>query len=308
MIRIVHSWIGRVVALALGITICARFASSVFAGDIDFETVKKAADNGDAKAQFETALCYERGTSLKQDYGTAVQYLMKSADQGYALAELRLGYFYSKGMGLHRNMVEAVKWYRKAADQGNAFAQYAMGKVHAEGSAGVQKDIEEALRWWEKSAAQNQPEAQNALGQFYLRPADTNHPPDYVKAVTWLRKAADQGFVASMNNLGTCFEEGTGVEKDFTEAAKWYRIAAEKGNRKSQANLGLMYLDGRGVPEDPVQAYKWLKLSALRGDPVGQHYLPDLSRKTLTPEQLAEAEKQVAEFSNTNSPPSLLQR
>ena len=43
-------------------------------------------------------------------------------------------------------------------------------------------------------------------------------------------KAAEQGDVDAMYQLGECYEDGFGVEEDEEEAIKWYRKAAEQGN------------------------------------------------------------------------------
>ena len=53
---------------------------------------------------------------------------------------------------------------------------------------------------------------------------------DYVKAVEWFRKAAEQGNDDAQFNLGMCYEFGQGVVKDLTEAVKWYRKAVKQGN------------------------------------------------------------------------------
>ena len=40
------------------------------------------------------------------------------------------------------------------------------------------------------------------------------------EAVTWYRKAAEQGEAGAMFNLGACYLEGTGVKRDIAEATK----------------------------------------------------------------------------------------
>ncbi|KAB2645301.1 MAG: SEL1-like repeat protein, partial [Verrucomicrobia bacterium] len=41
---------------------------------------------------------------------------------------------------------------------------------------------------------------------------------------------AKQGDADAQFNLGVCYESGNGVAKDYVEAVKWYRKAAEQGN------------------------------------------------------------------------------
>ena len=53
---------------------------------------------------------------------------------------------------------------------------------------------------------------------------------DYVKAVEWYQKSAEQGNAYAQANLGNCYYYGEGVSKDITKAVEWFRKAAEQGN------------------------------------------------------------------------------
>ena len=50
-------------------------------------------------------------------------HITKAAEQGDAEAQFNLGAMYANGAGVELDIVEAVKWYRKAAEQGHATAQ-----------------------------------------------------------------------------------------------------------------------------------------------------------------------------------------
>jgi len=58
--------------------------------------------------------------------------------------------------------------------------------------------------------------------------------------------------------------------------------------------LGQWYRDGRGgIPQDYVSAYKWFTLAVLGGNQVdGRNFL----KPKLTPAQIADTEKQAAEW------------
>jgi TPR repeat protein len=85
---------------------------------------------------------------------------------------------------------------------------------------------------------------------------------NYVKAVYWYRRAANQGFAGAQNNLAVMYEQGLGVPKNKSEAAKWYRKAAEQHNAYAQHSIGKMYLDGEGVPQNFEKAAKWISKAA----------------------------------------------
>ena len=76
----------------------------------------------------------------------------KAADQGDASAQFSLGLRYANGEGVAKDSAEAVKWYRKAAEQGNASAQGNLGAMYSNGE-GVAKDSVEGLAWSNIAAA-----------------------------------------------------------------------------------------------------------------------------------------------------------
>lgn len=264
-----------------------------------FQSVQSAAERGNARAEYELAQCYARGSGVRQDYVKAVAYLRQSAEQGYADAQTSLGSCYARGLGVKSDFSEALQWYRKAAAQGDSLAEYCLGYAYAHGN-GVPKDFKAAVQWWQKSAGHGQVYAQNALGQFYFREAGSSNSArvKYAEAAKWLRKAAKQGCVGAMNNLAFLYQNGWGVNKNLPRAVKWYRQAALKGDAMAQANLGLMYQDGDGgLPHDKVQAYKWFMLSAEQGNIVGRHSFDEYNEKhLLTPEQFTEARRMAAKF------------
>ena len=86
------------------------------------------------------------------------------------------------------------------------------------------------------------------------------------------------------------YAHGDGVPKDAVQAVSWYRKAAEQGNASAQANLGLMYYRGEGVPKDYVTAYMWRNLAAAQGEEIAKK-ARDALEKDMTPAQIAEAQK-----------------
>jgi TPR repeat protein len=77
---------------------------------------------------------------------------------------------------------------------------------------------------------------------------------DFTAAVSWFRKAAEQGNATAQNNLGLMLEIGRGVTQDFTAAVSWFRKAAEQGYDTAQINLGRMLDSGDGVTQDFTEA------------------------------------------------------
>jgi TPR repeat protein len=111
-------------------------------------------------------------------------------------------------------------------------------------------------------------QAQTSIGRAYWQ--GTGVPKDYVQAVYWLRKAAEQGNPGAQIGLGIIYdgelEEVKGVPQDTEQAAIWYRKAAEQGNGIAEYLLGKLYSSGRGVPHDYAQAAAWYRKAAERGE------------------------------------------
>jgi len=85
---------------------------------------------------------------------------------------------------------------------------------------------------------------------------------NYVKAVYWYSRAANQGFAGAQNNLAVMYEKGLGGPKNKSEAAKWYQKEAEQNKEKAQHRIEKMYLDGEGVPQNFEKAAKWISKAA----------------------------------------------
>jgi TPR repeat protein len=86
-------------------------------GAAAFDRLTHVADPGDAVTQYE----------ISRNNAEAVRWIRKAADEGDARAQAKLGSIYKDGKGTARDDAVAAKWYHKAADQGLAQAQYDLG-------------------------------------------------------------------------------------------------------------------------------------------------------------------------------------
>lgn len=135
---------------------------------------------------------------------------------------------------------------------------------------------------------------QTELGEIYQN--GNGLPQDYAKARLWYGKAADQGYLAAMENLANMYYLGEGGPQDDVMAAAWVQKAADYDDGQAEASLGQMYEDGTGVSRDLVQAYKWIYLATKTDMGVyNKDYLTrvegELTAK-MTPAQIAKARMQ----------------
>lgn len=199
--------------------------------------------------------------------------VQKAAEHGDAEAQFNLGTMYDDGYGMSGNKSEAAKWYRLAAEQGHAKAQYNLGLLYDEG-VGVPQNIAEAVKLYRLAAEQGHAKAQDNLGLMYANGIGV--PQNNAAAVNWWRKAAEQGHAKAQYNLGIMYSSGMGVPKNNLEAVKWWRKAAEQGHDMAQFNVGIAYINGVEVPQNTTEATKWLRKAAKQGHANSKKVLKDL--------------------------------
>jgi TPR repeat protein len=170
----------------------------------------------------------------QKDYAKAASLFRRAADAGNARAQFELGLMYDDGKGMSQDYKQAMAWYEKAAAQGNAPAQYNLGVLYNLGH-GVAEDPKQAASWYEKAAAQGFAPAQTNLGLLYHEGRGVEQ--DYKKALALYEKAAEQGITRVRTNLGILHAEGQGTAQDYAEAYKWWALDKENGDADAKSNL-----------------------------------------------------------------------
>jgi TPR repeat protein len=149
-------------------------------------TLRRAAADGDASAQFEVAARLAEGKGIDQDFKSAVEWYLRSAASGFAQAQYRLGTHYERGLGVDRDAERARVWYQRAAEQGNVKAMHNLAVI----SAG-KPDYPEAIRWFTEAAGYNLPDSQFNLA--VLLEGGLGGPKDLKQAYLWFALAARGG-------------------------------------------------------------------------------------------------------------------
>ena len=211
-----------------------EMAEKLHERSVKLNSLREAAERGDAEAQFRLGDIYYEGKEVSQDHSEALKWFRKAAEQGHA------------GALSHELYQKAI--LPEAAEQGDAEAQFRLGSIYYQGR-GVPLDHSEALKWLRKAAEQGHA---GALSHEL-----------YQKVV--LREAAERGDIEAQFRLGSIYYQGRGVSLDYSEALKWLRKAAERGHADAQFRLGIIYYQDRGVPLDYSEALKWLRKAAEQG-------------------------------------------
>jgi TPR repeat protein len=111
------------------------------AGDLQLaaKEFRAAAEAGNANAQFNMALMYERGIVVSKDEQESLVWYRKSAEQGNSNAQFNLAVMYENGRGTAVDFYQAHQWYRKAVVQGDGLAIGNLGMLYIRGQ-GVKQD------------------------------------------------------------------------------------------------------------------------------------------------------------------------
>ena len=104
--------------MATAVIVAGGLAVMVLSAQDNLDTVRQAADQGDADAQNNLGFRYAEGRGVPQDDAEAARWFRLAAEQGYADAQLNLGAAYTDGRGVLKDDAEAVRWWGLAAEQG----------------------------------------------------------------------------------------------------------------------------------------------------------------------------------------------
>ena len=153
--------------------------------------LRKAAQDGDARAVYELATKAADGPANQRDPKLALRLFERAAVAGLAPAQFRVGNMFEKGIGTQRDLSLARIWYQRAAERGNAKAMHNLAVLHAEGASGK---------------------------------------PDYAMATEWFRRAAELGVRDSQYNLAVLLGRGLGAPTDLAQSFLWFSVAAGQGD------------------------------------------------------------------------------
>ena len=128
---------------------------------------------------------------------------------------------------------KAVAIWRSLADKGDQDAAFNLGQAYRLGR-GVAADSGEAKKWFEKAARAGHLDAQVSLGLLLF---DTG---DRVKALEWLKRAADRGEARALLVTGTALFNGDGMKRDPVLGYAYVSRAAAQGLAPAKTTLADM--------------------------------------------------------------------
>ena len=290
---------------------------------------------------------------MKKDYSQAFLWYRRAAQQGDANAQYSLGNMYLMGEGIKQDDFQARQWYEKAADQGHEGAQHNLGSLQRIATAepvekadydtknnSLPEQNEEAIQeeileeetgekkgFFSKLFGKDDDEADESdLTAEAIKETDNEQmsaetievtrdtaASSYEKGLTYefgegvsqnydtafelFKKSAEQNHAPAQYKLGLAYAYGQGTEKDPAAAAEWYKRSASQGYALAQRTLGTLYMGGDGVEQNKSLALAWYDILADSGNVMDVHRRDSL-REKLTADEIDEANKLKQELSN----------
>ena len=153
-----------------------------------FSVFLSLAAGGNANAQYNVGVMYDKGLGVSKDERPAMFWYRKAAEQGRADAQFNLGLMYDMGRGVPKDDQQAMSWYRKAAEQGRADAQFNLGLMYDMGR-GVPKDDQLAYFWWLLASVRGDADAVKARDRIESRITPEQRAAAQAKARDWKPKS-----------------------------------------------------------------------------------------------------------------------
>lgn len=271
----------------------------------------RAGELGEPNGWYNLARMQEDGSLGQADLPEARKLAVRAADAGHLLAAGMAGRMLYRGEGGPRDRAGAYPYLKALADEGVADAQNMLASLLFNGD-GRPADQKAAMDWWEKAASQGHGGAVNNFATYLAqgrgRPADPARarrliaaqaeqgyapsqfrwalwqeqgwqgtPKDLVAAISWFRRAAENGHGAGAFKYASYLEAGEGIAADPVAARRWYGEGAERGNADAQFQFARVLDAGEGGPADPAAARRWLERAAKQGYPEALFVLGDMA-------------------------------
>ncbi|HGH5992087.1 tetratricopeptide repeat protein [Morganella morganii] len=228
---------------------------------------KKASELGSSRAMNNLALQEEKEGRVED----AILLYKRAIKYGYAEAILNLGDAYQNNGEFNRS--EDI--FLSALDKNDWIKSEALSKLGDLYSRTDFKnfDIKKSEFFYLESVRLNNSVAMNNLGVLYL------NNNEYTKSFSYIKMAADKNLPDAINNLGSLYQHGYGVEQNYAKAISLYKKSAEMGSPGGYFNLGSLYEHGDGVKQDNNKAIEYYEKALAAGHYPAQERIDFLKAK-----------------------------
>lgn len=157
----------------------------------------------------------------------------------------------------------------------------------------------EAVTWYRKAAENGAAPIQIKLAGLLLD--GQGGTPDYAEVRGLCEKAAKARYSPAAYCMGELYAKGLGVERDPSKAVKWFTEGANSGHALSTLRLGQMYWKGEGLKQDKVAAYEFVYLASM-SDVLQAKQEKERLEKELTPKEMEKGKARADDWARQHHP------
>lgn len=177
---------------------------------------QKAYELGDYLAGYNLALMFYR----KQDYISALPYLVGGASNNHEQSIRMLAEFYYKGLAVNKDFTVAFDLYKRLYDKGDKKWCYALGDLSAKN-----KEFEKANEYFLEGVNNGDIRCIRRLAVNYLTGEGINK--NFSEAARLLKLGERVNDSKCIRQLAILYREGAGVEKDLEKSEALFKKADE---------------------------------------------------------------------------------
>lgn len=173
---------------------------------------------------------YEQGMKLfnEKKYKEALPVLLSVAEAKHSEAALQVAFIYEKGLGMwFSDNKKAMQWYFKAAELKDPVAAIKVADAIYEGD--FEATAQQMLNFYLLAVKVHNPEVTYKVALIYKN-GFKDIKADDIKALQYLRMAAELGLPKAMYDLGIRYEKGQGVPLNSKTSLFWIKKAADAGH------------------------------------------------------------------------------
>lgn len=224
----------------------------------------KAANDGDAEAQFNLGVCYRDGVQISVNDDVATLWFEKSSSQGNHEAEYAFAEILSRRQpSSDATDKKIVGLLQKAVAANHIKAKTLLGKYLYAGK-GVNEDYEQAVKLWEDAVKSGDLDAKCELAGFHFTGRGMfNSGKDQDLALKEWMEAATANHIESTFKLGQYYAGGSGLfssGKDIAKAKQYLLVAAKAGCRQAMVALADI-MDSSDNISEKQEGQSWLAKS-----------------------------------------------
>jgi TPR repeat protein len=161
------------------------------------ERLETIAEAGDIDAQIAAALSWEKRL-VRGAKARAFKWWQRAAESGDAGAQYQVSWYYRDGVGVEQSDERALRWIRRAAAQSHSDAEYSLGWMYSNGKC-VAQNKSTAARWYLRAAGHGSVEGMFNAAYFLERGIGTRK--NWSRATALYRRAAQLGDQDAKQNL-----------------------------------------------------------------------------------------------------------